>query len=54
MLIHLSSISERGQGLIEYALLIILIAMVVMITLTAIPPPVENVFYEIGNTLAVQ
>lgn len=51
MLFHLSLISERGQGLIEYALLIILIAMVVMFTLTAIPPPVENVFYEIGNTL---
>ena len=54
MIFHLSPKTERGQGLIEYGLLIVLIAMVVMITLTAIPPPVENVFYEIGNTLAVQ
>jgi len=43
---------ERGQGLVEYALLIILIAIVVMVTLTAIPPPVANVFNEIGSTLA--
>jgi pilus assembly protein Flp/PilA len=54
MIFNLTPKAERGQGLVEYALLIILIAMVVMITLSAIPPPVENIFYSIGNTLAVQ
>ena len=46
--------SESGQGLVEYALLIILIVIVVLVTLTNIPPPVAEVFSEIGSTLAGQ
>lgn len=45
---------ESGQGLVEYGLLIIVIAIVVMIALTNIPPPVAEIFSEIGSTLAAQ
>ena len=44
--------NESGQGLVEYGLLIILIAIVVMVALTNIPPPIAEIFSEIGQTLA--
>lgn len=43
--------NERGQGLVEYALILILIAMVVVVALGMVPPPVANVFNEVGATL---
>jgi len=42
---------EKGQGLVEYALIIVLIAMVVIIAMTFLAPTIGNVFTEIGNTL---
>ena len=42
---------EQGQGLVEYALIIVLIAMVVVVTLSLIPPPVSNVFNSVALTL---
>jgi Flp pilus assembly pilin Flp len=49
MLHHLNS--ERGQGLVEYALIIIFIAIVVTIALTTVPPGLVTVFNDIGITL---
>lgn len=43
--------SEKGQGLVEYALILVLIAMVVIIAMTFLAPTIGNVFTEIGNTL---
>ena len=42
---------EKGQGLVEYALIVILIAMVVVVSLSLVPPPVANVFNSIALTL---
>ena len=42
---------EEGQGLVEYALIIILIAMVIVVSLSLIPPPVANVFNSVALTL---
>jgi pilus assembly protein Flp/PilA len=42
---------EKGQGLVEYALLIILIAMVVFVAMQLLAPNIGNVFTEIGTTL---
>jgi pilus assembly protein Flp/PilA len=42
---------EKGQGLVEYALIIVLIALVVIIAMTFLAPTIGNVFTEIGNTL---
>jgi pilus assembly protein Flp/PilA len=42
---------EKGQGLVEYALIIILIAMVVILAMSYIGPTIGNVFNNIGATL---
>lgn len=38
---------EKGQGLIEYALIIILVAMVVLMMFTVFGPSVGNVFSNV-------
>jgi pilus assembly protein Flp/PilA len=43
---------EKGQGLVEYALIIVLIALVVIVSLSLVPPPVANTFNNIASTLA--
>ena len=43
--------SEKGQGLVEYALIIVLIAIVVILAMQFMAPTLGNVFTEIGNTL---
>jgi pilus assembly protein Flp/PilA len=43
--------SEKGQGLVEYALILILIAMIVIIAMQFMAPTIGNVFTEIANTL---
>ncbi len=42
---------ERGQGLVEYALLLMLVAMVVLIVLIVFGGQVGNLFSRISNTL---
>jgi len=42
---------EEGQDLIEYALLIVLIAVVVILAITAVGGKVENVFENINTQL---
>jgi len=44
-------LSEKGQGLVEYALIIVMIAVVVIVAMTFLAPTIGNVFTEIGNTL---
>lgn len=42
---------EEGQGLIEYALIVLLIAIVVIAILTAVGGSVQNVFTSINDSL---
>lgn len=42
---------EEGQGLVEYALILVLIAIVVIAVLTVLGPAVGNIFSEIMNAL---
>jgi len=42
---------EHGQGLVEYALILVLVAMVVIIVLTFLGPEIGNVFSNIVNAL---
>jgi len=38
---------EKGQGLVEYALILVLIAIVVILVLTALGTRVQQIFSEI-------
>ncbi|HAY85563.1 MAG TPA: pilus assembly protein [Chloroflexi bacterium] len=42
---------EKGQGLVEYALIIVLIAIVVIVAMQFLAPTIGNVFTEIADTL---
>ena len=43
--------NENGQGLIEYALIIVLIAMVVFLALTLLGPAIGDTFSGINSTV---
>lgn len=43
---------EKGQGMVEYALIIVLIAIVVIIVLTILGTQISRVFSMITSTLA--
>jgi pilus assembly protein Flp/PilA len=42
---------EKGQGLVEYALILVLVAVVVIAVLTLLGPIVGNVLSKINSTL---
>jgi len=42
---------EKGQGLVEYAIILALIAIVVIVVMTALGQKVNNTFQTINNTL---
>ena len=45
----LCSFSERGQGIIEYAFIIILVAIVAMIGISLMGGLVQNMYITINN-----
>ncbi len=44
---------EEGQGLVEYALILVLVAIVVIAILTLLGPQIGNVFSRITNAMGV-
>ena len=42
---------EEGQGLVEYALILVLVAIVVIAILTILGPQIGNVFSQVTNAL---
>jgi pilus assembly protein Flp/PilA len=42
---------EEGQGLVEYALILVLVAVVVIIILALLGPAIGNIFSNIINNL---
>ena len=48
----LFSLEERGQGLVEYALILVLVAIVVFAVLLLLGPIIGNVFSTINNSLS--
>lgn len=42
---------EEGQGLVEYALILVLVAVVVIVVLAVLGPLVANVFAQINTAL---
>lgn len=43
---------EKGQGLVEYALVLVLVAVVVIAILTLLGPQIGNVFSQIVDGLS--
>jgi pilus assembly protein Flp/PilA len=43
--------SQPGQGLVEYALLLVLVAVVVIVILAVLGPAVGNIFSEVVSLL---
>lgn len=43
----------RGQGLVEYALILVLVALVVIAALMILGPVIGNVFSQINSSLSV-
>jgi pilus assembly protein Flp/PilA len=48
MLFH---VQEKGQGLVEYALVLVFVALVVIIMLTLLGPIIGNVFSDLNIML---
>jgi pilus assembly protein Flp/PilA len=42
---------EHGQGLVEYALILVLVAIVVVVILALVGPAVGNVFSSVVNMI---
>lgn len=42
---------EKGQGLVEYALILVLVAVVVIAVLTVLGPLIGNVFSKVNKEL---
>jgi pilus assembly protein Flp/PilA len=42
---------EQGQGLVEYALILVLVALVVLAVLMILGPQIANVFSKLTNGL---
>jgi len=42
---------EKGQGLVEYALILVLVAIVVIAALAILGPIIGNVFSKINSSL---
>jgi pilus assembly protein Flp/PilA len=47
----LFSPKEKGQGLVEYALILVLVAIVVIVILALLGPAIGNVFSTIVNAI---
>jgi pilus assembly protein Flp/PilA len=49
----LLSLREKGQGMVEYALILVLVAVVVIAALTIMGPMVGNIFSTINSSLMI-
>ncbi len=47
----LEELRKRGQGLVEYALILVLIAIVVILILSFLGNQVNNTFSRVGSVL---
>jgi pilus assembly protein Flp/PilA len=43
---------EKGQGLVEYALILVLVAVVVIAVLAVLGPVIGNVFTDINEAIS--
>jgi pilus assembly protein Flp/PilA len=44
-------VRQRGQGLVEYALILVLVALIVILILALMGPAIGNIFSNIVNSI---
>jgi pilus assembly protein Flp/PilA len=44
-------VRQRGQGLVEYALILMLVALIVIVILALLGPAIGNIFSNIVNSI---
>ena len=44
-------VDEKAQGLLEYSLIILLIAVVVILAMMVLSPEIGNAFSEVGSAM---
>ena len=47
----LFAVQERGQGLVEYALILVLVALIVIVILALLGPAIGNIFSNIVSVI---
>jgi pilus assembly protein Flp/PilA len=47
----LSAIQEKGQGLVEYAIILAFVAIVVIVVLRLLGPTIGNTFSSVNNSI---
>jgi pilus assembly protein Flp/PilA len=47
----LKRMQKKGQGLVEYALILVLVAIVIIVILAILGPAIGNVFSDIINAI---
>jgi pilus assembly protein Flp/PilA len=47
----LKKMQMKGQGLVEYALILVLVAIVIIVILSVLGPAIGNVFSQIINAI---
>jgi pilus assembly protein Flp/PilA len=47
----LKKMQTKGQGLVEYALILVLVAIVIIVILSVLGPAIGNVFSQIINAI---
>lgn len=47
----MNEVKERGQGLVEYALILVLVSVVVIAALTLLGPTISDIFSDINSEL---
>jgi pilus assembly protein Flp/PilA len=48
---HARHASEEGQGLVEYAMILVLVVLIVLVVVTLLGPWVGNVYSNVINAL---
>ena len=42
--------NEKGQGMVEYALILVLVAFIIIVAIATLGPGVGNLYYSVVNS----
>ena len=47
----MKSLHQKAQGMVEYALILVLVALVIIVAISALGPGVGNMYYSVINSI---